>query len=30
MTLRDIKNFSDIIQKKLNLGLPLDYSNDRI
>ena len=26
MTLRDIKIFSDIIQKKLNLGLPLDKS----
>ena len=26
MTLRDIKTFSEIIQKKLNLGLPLDLS----
>ena len=26
MTLRDIKFFSEIIQKKLNLGLPLDLS----
>jgi len=26
MTLRDIKIFSEIIQKKLNLGLPLDLS----
>ena len=26
MTLRDIKTFSEIIQKKINLGLPLDLS----
>ena len=26
MTLRDIKIFSEIIQEKLNLGLPLDVS----
>ena len=26
MTLRDIKIFSEIIQKRLNLGLPLDLS----